>query len=90
MFSEEDILEKLKCRDERCMRMLFDNYYHALCVYALKYLPLLEDAEDVVQNVFVAFWVNKQGKVFEGSVLSFRGRCQSIFEIHGTSRPSGF
>lgn len=71
MFSEEDILEKLKCRDERCMRMLFDNYYHALCVYALKYLPLLEDAEDVVQNVFVAFWVNKQGKVFEGSVRSY-------------------
>ena len=27
-------------RREISVRMMFDNYYHALCVYALKYLSL--------------------------------------------------
>lgn len=71
VFSEEDILIKLKASDERCIRMMFDNYYHPLCVYGLKYLPTLQDAEDVVQNVFVSFWENKKGGTFEGSLRSY-------------------
>lgn len=72
MFSEEtDIIVKLKAKDEKCMQMLFDHYYHALCTYALKYLPALQDAEDVVQNVLVSFWENKRGQQFEGSVRPY-------------------
>ena len=71
MHLEEEIIVKLKTGDENCVRMMFDNYYHALCFYALKYLDSMEDAEDVVQNVFIAFWENKQGSFFEGSIRSY-------------------
>lgn len=71
VFCEEEIIIRLKEKDEKCVRMMFDNYYHALCVYALKYLSSLEDAEDVVQNIFVSFWENKRGNEFEGSLRSY-------------------
>lgn len=69
--SEENIIEALKAGNETCIRMIFDKYYRSLCVYALKYVPALEDAEDIVQNVFVTFWENKKGSRFEGSLRAY-------------------
>lgn len=71
LFSEEDIIGALRAGDEICVRMMFDNYYRSLCVYALKYVSTLEDAEDIVQNIFVTFWENKKGSRFEGSLRSY-------------------
>lgn len=71
MYNESEIIERLALSDECCVKMMFDNYYRALCVYALKYLNCIEDSEDVVQNVFVTFWENKKGQFFDGSVRSY-------------------
>lgn len=70
-YVENDILHLLQVEDERCMQMIFTDYYRPLCVYALKYLSMVEDAEDVVQNVLIAFWENKKGRLFEGSLRSY-------------------
>lgn len=70
-YTEENIIGLLKLKNEKCVRMMFDNYYHALCVYALKYLLSVEDAEDVVQNVFISFWENRKGHDFEGSLHAY-------------------
>ncbi len=35
---------------------LFERHYRPLCMYAIHYLKDVEAAEDVVQDVFVAFW----------------------------------
>ena len=69
--SEEDIIRGLERGEEGCMRMVFDNYYRALCVYALRIVDAFEEAEDVVQEVLVAFWERKRGKHFEGSVRRY-------------------
>ncbi len=71
LFSEENIIEALRAGNEICIKMMFDKYYRSLCVYALKYVPTLEDAEDIVQNVFVTFWENKKGGQFEGSLRAY-------------------
>lgn len=70
-YTEENIIELLKLKNEKCVRMMFDNYYHALCVYALRYLPSIEEVEDIVQNVFISFWENRKGCDFEGSLHSY-------------------
>jgi len=70
-YVESDILRLLWEEDERCMQMIFKDYYRPLCVYALKYLSMVEDAEDVVQNVLIAFWENRKGSLFEGSLRSY-------------------
>ena len=41
---------------EKAFRKIFDDYYQALCFYAGKLVKDLDDAKDIVQEVFVAFW----------------------------------
>ncbi len=50
-YEEKDIIDLLKKENVVCVKMLFDDYYRALCVYALRFLNSFEDAEDVVQEV---------------------------------------
>ena len=70
-YSEEDVIQGLLRGDVNSMKMLFDNYYQALCVYALRFIDSFEDAEDVVQDVFLSFWEARKGKEFEGSLRSY-------------------
>ena len=67
----EDIKRMLEAGDERCMKLLFDKFYRALCMYALRYPVSPEVAEDIVQTVFISLWTNKRGKPFEGSLRSY-------------------
>ena len=69
--NDQSILNSLKHGEEKCLRMIFDNYYRALCVYALKYLPSLDDAEDIVQNVLISFWEQWSQREFIGSIRSY-------------------
>lgn len=68
---EKDIIDLLKKGDEKCVKMMFDNYYQLLCVFALRFLHSFDDAEDVVQDVFVNFWEKKKGTAFSGSLKSY-------------------
>ena len=47
---ETTIIRLLETGDERCMKMMFDTYYQALCTYVMRYLISVEDAEDIIQN----------------------------------------
>lgn len=71
MLDETEIIKYLKQGDERCMRMIFEAYYQSLCVYALKYLVGFDDAEDIVQDLLIAFWENKRKTDFTGSVRAY-------------------
>ena len=68
---EEDIINLLKKGNVTCVKMMFDNYYQLLCVFALRFLHSFDDAEDVVQDVFVNFWEKKKGTAFSGSLKSY-------------------
>lgn len=68
---ESTIIRLLEAGDERCMKMMFDTYYQALCTYIMRYLISVEDAEDIVQTVFISLWNNKRGQVFTGSLRAY-------------------
>lgn len=68
---EITIIRLLERGDERCVKMLFDAYYRALCVYVMRYLVSEKDAEDIVQSVFISLWNNRKGQPFEGSVRAY-------------------
>ena len=57
---ETTIIRLLETGDERCMKMMFDTYYQALCTYVMRYLISVEDAEDIVQQAFAD--VRTEGK----------------------------
>ena len=51
-----EILELIKKGDKSAFEMLFKQYYRMLVIFAAKYLRSYEDAEELVQQVFVSFW----------------------------------
>lgn len=54
-----DILKLLQSGDESGLEKMFHLFYKPLVIYAQQYLVKLEDAEDLVQDVFVRFWESK-------------------------------
>lgn len=71
LHEESEIIRELEKGNENCLNMLFDNYYRALCVYGLRFVWDVDDVEDIVQEVFISFWMNKRRTVFKGSVRSY-------------------
>jgi len=62
MVTDEFLYEKVKQADHQAFDQLFDRYWKRLFQYAYKLLQDREQAEDAVQEVFVHFWENAQGK----------------------------
>lgn len=57
------------------MESLFRQHYRPLCLYALHYLDVADDAEDVVQECFISLWQNKPDNPKPWLYTSVRNRC---------------
>ena len=68
---EKEILEKINRGDESGLQGLFDLYYKPLCVFALNFLDSYEEAEDVIQDLFVKFWERRGNTVFQGALRAY-------------------
>ena len=53
-------LHRLKSGDEQAFEQLFKAQYPALCGYARKYLDDLDQAEEIVQEMFFNFWQKRE------------------------------
>ena len=51
MEEADKILVLLKQGDKRGLELLFRRFYRPLVMYALKFVPQQEEAEDIVQEV---------------------------------------
>ena len=85
MEEADKILVLLKQGDKRGLEMLFRRFYRPLVVYALKFLPQQEEAEDVVQEVFIKFWERKRFDMIDNYLRSYlyqsvRNRCLNVLE----------
>lgn len=56
MVEQATLADRLKAGNEMAFRELFDEYYQALCLFAVKYLRNDAEAEDVVQESFIKYW----------------------------------
>lgn len=52
--------ERLRASDKTALQSLFDQYYVQLVHYALKIIADPETSEEIVQDVFVSIWNNRQ------------------------------
>lgn len=60
MVSKEITIERIKAGDEQALRLLFDKYYQALCLFAVHYLGNDAEAADVVQECFIKYWDRRE------------------------------
>lgn len=54
---------------------IFRSHYRPLCLYALRFVEHIEDAEDVVQQVFADVWDKKKDSPPIDNIRSYLYRC---------------
>lgn len=54
--NEENLLRSLRSGDKKSFELLYKVYHKRVYAYAMRLLPSAEDAEEIVQNVFLAVW----------------------------------
>jgi RNA polymerase sigma-70 factor (ECF subfamily) len=64
-------LHSIQSGDERAFEKLFKSQYPALCGYAQKYLRDVDQAEEVVQEMFFNFWQKKEKLEINTSIEAY-------------------
>ena len=54
------LVEDLRAGDESAYAALFHEHFHRLCEYAMSYLRSRDEAREVVQEVFVSLFVDRE------------------------------
>ena len=77
------ILDQLKNGEEKALKILFDCFYPSLCNYALQFLNDPDQAEEVVQDLFVRIWIKRNLLNIETSLKyylfrSVRNQCINL------------
>lgn len=55
-------LDKIRSGDVKAFEAIFASYYQPLCHYSMKFIRDPDEAEEVVQDMFVRFW-NKRNEL---------------------------
>jgi RNA polymerase sigma-70 factor (ECF subfamily) len=71
IYTDSDILSKLKSGNESGLEVLFDRYYKPLVVFSIKFVDSLDAAEDIVQDFFIRFWEDKKFLQVNESLKSY-------------------
>ena len=71
ILDEKEILVKINQGDEAGLEGLFVLYYKPLCVFALNFIDSYEEAEDLIQELFVKFWERRGKTEFQGSLRAY-------------------
>lgn len=68
---EMHLIRDLKRGREYAFTSIFNLYFQTLYQYSVSFLKSEHDAEDVVQEVFIRLWLNRENITAENSLKSF-------------------
>ena len=57
---EKDILDAIAEDDEIAFEGLFKSNFAELCIYAIRFVDDIENAEEIVQDIFFNIWNNRK------------------------------
>ena len=57
---EKELFDSIKEGNEKSFELLFKNWYSKLCAFAFTYTRQKEVAEDIVKDLFLRMWVNRE------------------------------
>lgn len=58
--NDDELLELIKANDENAFKMLYEIYWEQLFVSAYNLLKNREACEDILQDLFLQFWTNRE------------------------------
>ena len=73
--SEIELIQRIKQVDASAFKTLFTTYYAPLCAYAQRYVVQIEAAEEIVQDLFMRQWDNRQHFELHTSFRSYMYRA---------------
>ena len=68
---EQDIWQSISAGDELAYQGLFKSHYAMLTLYAMRFVQDMENAEEIVQDVFFNLWENRQKRDINVSLKSY-------------------
>lgn len=68
---EKELIVSIKEGNEKSFEILFKSWYKRLCVFAYGYTRQMETAEDLVKDLFVHFWNNRQKLEIKTSISGY-------------------
>lgn len=71
MLEHDRIVQEIKEGNEESFRQIFHAYYERLCHYAFTLLRDMDDAEDVVQSMFLKIWEKRQTLIITHTIKSY-------------------
>ncbi|MDR1666170.1 MAG: RNA polymerase sigma-70 factor [Bacteroidales bacterium] len=66
-----DLLGRIQKGDSHAFGLLFGKYYAPLCLWAVKFVHDMDTARDLVQDLFVYIWENREKLVIGQSVKAY-------------------
>ncbi|MDN5214461.1 RNA polymerase sigma-70 factor [Fulvivirgaceae bacterium BMA12] len=69
--NEVKLLQGIKSGNASCYEEVFRRYYQPLCLFSLKYVKDPDEAEEIVQNMFVRIWQKRKELAIATSVKSY-------------------
>lgn len=77
--------KRIQKGDVKEFEKLFREYYTPLCNFAFKFTKDIDDAEEIVQELFYNYWKNKENITISVSIKSYlyqatRNRCLKLIE----------
>ncbi len=73
--SEQEIVGAIRQGNERIFEETFRKYYQSLCNYANSILKEMDEAEEVVQNLFLSIWEKRNDLEISISLKSYLYRA---------------
>jgi RNA polymerase sigma-70 factor (ECF subfamily) len=64
-------MERIRCGEKAAFEALFEAYAPGLCAYLARYVRSREVAEDVVQDIFLRLWRQRDEIRVTGSISSY-------------------
>lgn len=75
VLSEQEIVGAIREGNERIFEETFRKYYQSLCNYANSILKEMDEAEEVVQNLFLSIWEKRNDLEINISLKSYLYRA---------------
>ena len=72
---EKELIALLKINDQKAFGKFFELYHKSLCLLALKIVRDNDQAKDIVQEVFIKLWKNRQRLEIRGSLFAYLKRA---------------
>lgn len=69
--NDNRLLERIKSGNASYYEEVFRKYYQSLCLFALKYVKDPDEAEEIVQEMFVRIWQKKESLAVTTSLKSY-------------------